>query len=718
MRKRKKGNNIKYSRVIVFISLLLFCAIIGRVIQLGMSKKIDGIDLKQLATKRVTKTDIILAKRGNIYSSNGDILAQNVSSYKLIAYLDSKRTTNKNRPQHVVDKELTASKLAPILGMEKDEILKYLNKKAYQTEFGTHGKDLNEITKKQIEDLNLPGLDFYETFKRYYPKGQFASYTIGYAKSSSNDEDTSITGEMGIEKQYNKILKGKDGYTTYQKDLKGYKIADTPVITKDAEQGKDIYLTLDENIQFFVEQALNNSNQGYNWEWFHITLLDAKTGAVLATATSPSFDPNKRNITNYLDMLCQSAYEPGSTMKTFTYMAAMENGVYNGTETYKSGVYTTADGTEIGDWNRNGWGIISFDKGYALSSNVGVINLINRHMNSLMLRQYFKKLGFGKKTGIEIPNEVSGKLGFKYETEIYNAGFGQGITTTPIQNAKALTPLTNDGMLLEPYLVSKIVDSETGEVILENKRTELERVASTDTINKMLSLMDDTVNGIGNTGSGYRIDSHELIGKTGTAQIANEKSGGYLSGKEDIISSFAGIYPKSSPKVIIYASVKKPSGGSQKPISNAVKEIVNNLSKYYGESTDTNKVEIKNYKVKNYINKNIDKVKLELENNKINYVTLGNGNKVMKQTPEKGETITTNDTIFLITNDNNITVPNVIGLSSKIAKNLLQDLNIKVNLDGVGYVTEQSISEGTAITPGMEIKLTLNPKFNLGDSNE
>ena len=718
MRKRKKGNNIKYSRVIVFISLLLFCAIIGRVIQLGMSKKIDGINLKQLATKRVTKTDIISAKRGNIYSSNGDILAQNVSSYKLIAYLDSKRTTNKNRPQHVVDKELTASKLAPILGIEKDEILKYLNRKAYQTEFGTHGKDLNEITKKQIEDLNLPGLDFYETFKRYYPKGQFASYTIGYAKSSSNDEDTSITGEMGIEKQYNKILKGKDGYTTYQKDLKGYKIADTPVITKDAEQGKDIYLTLDENIQFFVEQALNNSNQGYNWEWFHITLLDAKTGAVLATATSPSFDPNKRNITNYLDMLCQSAYEPGSTMKTFTYMAAMENGVYNGTETYKSGVYTTADGTEIGDWNRNGWGVISFDKGYALSSNVGVINLINRHMNSLMLRQYFKKLGFGKKTGIEIPNEVSGKLGFKYETEIYNAGFGQGITTTPIQNAKALTPLTNDGMLLEPYLVSKIVDSETGEVILENKRTELERVASTDTINKMLSLMDDTVNGIGNTGSGYRIDSHELIGKTGTAQIANEKSGGYLSGKEDIISSFAGIYPKSSPKVIIYASVKKPSGGSQKPISNAVKEIVNNLSKYYGENTDINKVEIKNYKVKNYINKNIDKVKLELENNKINYVTLGNGNKVMKQTPEKGETITTNDTIFLITNDNNITVPNVIGLSSKIAKNLLQDLNIKVNLDGVGYVTEQSISEGTAITPGMEIKLTLNPKFNLGYSNE
>lgn len=712
MKKRKKGNNIRYSRVIVFISLLLFFVMIGRVIQLAMSKEIDGINLKQLASKRITKTDIISAKRGNIYSSNGDILAQNVSSYKLIAYLDSKRTTNKNKPQHVVDKELTAEKLAPILGMDKKEILNYLNKKAYQTEFGTHGKDLNEITKKQIEDLNLPGLDFYETFKRYYPKGNFASYTIGYAKSSSNSEESTITGEMGIEKQYDKILKGKDGYTTYQKDLKGYKIADTPVITKDAEQGKDIYLTLDENIQFFVEQALNDSNKDYNWEWFHITLLDAKTGAVLATATSPSFDPNKRDMTNYLDMLCQSAYEPGSTMKTYTYMAAMENGVYNGTETFKSGIYTTSDGTEIGDWNRNGWGVISFDKGYALSSNVGVINLISRHMNSVMLRQYFKKLGFGKKTGIEIPNEVSGSLGFKYETEIYNAGFGQGITTTPIQIVKALTPLTNDGMLLEPYLVSKIVDSETKEVILENKRTELERVASTDTVNKMISLMDDTVNGYGNTGSGYRIDSHELIGKTGTAQIANEKSGGYLSGKEDIISSFAGIYPKSNPKVIIYSSVKKPSGGSQKPISNAVKEIVNNLSKYYGENTNTSTIEINNYKVKNYNNKNIDKVKLELENDKVKYIVLGSGNKIIKQTPAAGNTITTNDTIYLITDDNNITIPNVVGLSSKVAKSLLQNLNIKVNLNGVGYVTAQSISAGTPISEGMEINLTLNPKFS------
>ena len=711
MKKKRRKNNIKYSGVIILISLLLFCLMIGRVIQLGTSKEIDGINLQELASKRTTRTDKISADRGSIYSSNGDALAINVASYKLIAYLDSKRTTNPKKPQHVVDKEDTAEKLAPILGIEKDQILTYLSKEnVYQTEFGTAGKGLNELTKKKIEDLNLPGIDFIESYKRYYPKGNFASYIVGYAKT--NNEDGTISGEMGIEKQFDKVLKGSDGFITYQKDLKGYRIANTPVIKKDAEQGKDVYLTIDSNIQFFLEQAVNTSNKTYGWEWFTITVADAKTGAILGTVSHPSFDPNIRNISNYMDIFGQTAYEPGSTMKTFTYMAAMENGVYDGTETYKSGVYTTADGTEIGDWNRNGWGVINFDKGYAMSSNVGVINIINRHMNSTMLRQYFKKLGFGKKTGIEIPNETKGSLNFKYETEIFNAGFGQGITTTPIQNIKAMTPLTNDGIILEPYLVQKIVDSETGEVVLENKRTEIERVASTNTVQKMISLMDDCVNGWGNTGSGYRIEGGELIGKTGTAQIAGDNGRGYLQGQEDIISSFSGVYPKSNPQIIIYASVKKPSGGSQKSVSNVVKEVVENISKYYGNgdlNVETQK--IVQYELPSLVNKKTENVKTNLESNGIKYVILGNGNKVIKQIPSPKEKITSNDTVYLITNDTNITVPNVIGLSSKNAKELLQELKIKVNLDGVGYVTNQSIQPETPITEGMEITLNLEPKF-------
>ena len=714
--KKRKKNNIRFSKIVIFASLFLFACMIGRVIQLGLSTEIDGVNLKELASKRTTTTEILTAKRGSIYTSNGDALAQNVSSYKLIAYLSARRTTNEDDPQHVVDKEKTAEALAPILDMTKEEVLGYLSKEnVYQTEFGTKGRGLSELTKNKIEALNLPGIDFIESFKRYYPKGDFASYTVGYAKSTTNEEagEETITGEMGIEKYYDKILKGEDGYVQYQKDLQGYKIADTNEVRKEASQGKDIYLTIDSQIQFFVEQALNNADIDYDWEWFNITIMDAKTGAILATATTPSFDPNIRNITNYLDPTISSPYEPGSTMKTFTYMAAMENGVYNGQETYLSGVYTTTDGTQIGDWDRNGWGVITFDKGYAMSSNVGVINLINRHMSSAMLREYFKKLGFGRKTGITLPNEEAGKLDFKYETEIYNAGFGQGITTTPIQNVKAMTSLTNDGMLLEPYIVSKIVDPSTKEVILKNKRTEIERVASSETVAKMIQLMDDCVNGIGNTGSGFRIPSGELIGKTGTAQIAAEDGSGYLSGKEDIISSFSGIYPKSDPKLIIYASVKRPSGGSQKPLSNAIKEIVNNASKYYGnDDTATPEIPITEYEMPSFINKDLESTKTTLTSQGMTYTVLGTGNKVIKQYPEKGDTITNKDTVYLITNDQNLTIPNVIGLSSKVANSLLSLLGVKVNLDGIGYVTAQSIPESTPITEGLEITLTLSPKFS------
>ena len=713
--KKRKKNNIKYSKGIILISLFLFGLMILRVAQLALSPEVDGVNLKDLASRRTTARETLTAERGSIYTADGDALAQNVSSYKIIAYLDPKRTTNKKKPQHVVNKEETASKLAPILGMKKEEILKYLNKEnVYQTEFGSKGKGLSELTKTKIEELELPGIDFIESYKRYYPKGDFASYTVGYAKDEIDEEtgEETITGEMGIEKYYDKILKGKDGYVEYQKDLQGYRIADTPERRQEASQGKDIYLTIDSQIQFFVEQALNNSDINYDWEWFNITIMDAKTGALLATATTPSFDPNVRDITNYLDPTVSSPYEPGSTMKTFTYMAAMENGVYNGSETYKSGVYTTTDGTEIGDWDRNGWGTITFDKGYAMSSNVGVINLINRHLNSSMLREYYKKLGFGRKTGITLPNEEAGKLDFKYETEIYNAGFGQGITTTPIQNVKAMTALTNDGILLEPYVVKKIVDPDTKEVILKNKRTEIERVASTKTVQKMIQLMDDCVNGYGNTGSGFRIPSGELIGKTGTAQIAAENGGGYLTGKEDIISSFAGIYPKSDPKLIIYASVKRPSGGSQKPLSNAIKEIVNNASKYYGnDDTKTPEIEISEYKVPSFLNKNIESVKTSLKASGINYKIIGSGTKVIKQYPEKNDKITNKDTVYLIINDSKLKIPNVVGLSSKVANNLLKQLGVKVKLEGVGYVTSQSISENTEITPGLEITLKLSPKF-------
>ena len=566
-------HNVKVSNVVLIIVFFLFLIIITRVSYIALAKKIDNIDIQSLASKRTTKEIILKANRGTIFDSSGDVLAQDVASYTLIAYLDPKRTTDPEKPQHVVDKEKTALVLSAILNMDKETILSYLNKEnTYQTEFGVKGKGLNEIEKDTILATNLPGLDFIETTKRYYPYGKFLSYLIGYAKQ---DENGKMTGELGIEKYYNKELTGVNGKTVYQKDLKGYKIAGTKEVTEAKVDGSDIYLTIDNNIQFFLEEALNNVSSKYEFDEIDLIVANAKTGEILGYATTPSFDPNILDIKNYLDSNITS-FEPGSTMKIYTYMAALEAGVYKGNDTYMSGSFETKDKTIIRDWNKVGWGRITYDKGFIYSSNTGVVNMMDKYLDATILKNYLKKLGFGSKTDICLPNEGSGKISFKYETEVFNAAFGQGITTTPIQHIKALTSIANDGELLKPYIVKKIVsDSET----TENKRTVHANVASSETISYIKNLMWHTVNDPDGAAHAYYIEGYDLIGKTGTAQIASTNGKGYLTGDRDIIRSISLMFPKDDPEIIIYGAAKRPE--NVKVLSEPVKDIVKNISKYY-----------------------------------------------------------------------------------------------------------------------------------------
>lgn len=716
--KKRARNNIKMSNTIIVIALFLFAVMMVRAVQLSLSKEIDGVNLKELASKRTTKTETLSAKRGTIYDRNGEVLAQNVSSYKIIAYLDPKRTEKEDDPKHVVDKEETARELSPILGIDYETLLGYLNKEGvYQTEFGSKGKGLTEMVKDQIVTLNLPGIDFIETQKRYYPKGDFLSYALGYAKV---DEEGNIVGELGLEKYYDDILKGVDGFITYQKDLRGYKIANTKERVQEAQDGKDIYLTIDSNIQFFVEQAVKNSDAAYNFDWMTMVIADAKTGEILASTSTPSFDPNVRDLTNYLDPLVSFAYEPGSTMKIFTYMAAMENGVYDGNATFLSGTYETSDKTIIGDWDRNGWGWISYDTGFTYSSNVGIVNLIDHYMNAKMLRQYFLKLGFGSKTGMTLPQELSGKIQFKYETEIYNAGFGQGITTTPIQNIQALTSLTNDGMLLKPYIISKIVDHHTEDITYQGKRKEIEKVASTETVNKMKYLMNETVNGRGNTtGIYYHMDGYSLIGKTGTAQIADENGNGYLQGESDVIVSFAGIYPMDDPDIIIYTSVKRPQGGSNQPIVEPVRSVVQNISKYMGRVENPNATEaIETYVMPSVMNQKVSDAVSSLQEVGMVPVVIGDGDKVIRQFPFQNTVVSSREKVFLVTSSSSFTMPNLVGYSSKEASTYLSLLGIPYRLEGNGYVLSQSIPVGTPLSSSVEVVLTLAPKFEVEKSSD
>ncbi len=699
--KKKARNDIKFNNLVYFLALFLFLVLAGRCAYLSLSSEVDGINLKEFASRRTTRKETIAAKRGTIYDVNGKALAQNVYSYTLIAYLSPSR----GEGNYVTEKEKTAEALAPILNMEKESILKLLNKDVYQTEFGTKGKGLTELTKEKIESLNLDGIDFIEDQKRYYPNHDFLSYTLGYAK---NDEDGNIVGELGLEALYNKELTGTDGFRIYQKDLKGYKIAGTSEVVQEAENGYDIYLTIDADIQLRVEESIKKVAEQYNFEQINIVVAEAKTGKILAISTYPSFDPNIRNITNYLDPNVSVAFEPGSTMKIFSYMAVMEAGKYNGDETFHSGTYTTKDGTELGDWKREGWGEITYDKGFALSSNVGVVNLISKYLSREELLSFYQKLGFGSKTGIELANEVSGKLDFKYETEVLNAGFGQGIMTTSIQNVKALTTLANDGMLLKPYLVDKIVDDE-GNVIVQNGRTEIEKVASTETINKLKDLMEDVVQ-VG-TGTSYKMDGYDLIAKTGTAQIASENGQGYLTGAYDVIRGFAGLYPKDDPDIIIYANVKRPKPNSPAPLAKLVKEVIENISKIRSNKVEEEEKTLEEWTLDSYQNKEVGSIQQELEEHQITPIVLGDGEKIIEQYPEKDTVVSAGSKVFLKTNSSNITLPNMNGWSKKEVMSFCNLASLPVTIEGSGYVTEQSLPEGTKIESGMTLNVVLKKKY-------
>ncbi len=715
-RKQKRLKTWKFPQLVFafFTFVIVFLYLVFA--YLSLSPTILGINMDQFAKNRNTVKQVLPATRGTIYDKEGNTLALNVASYTVVAYLSESRSKNSTTPLHVTNPEEAAEKLSPVLDMTVEDLLKLLTKKSYQVELGPGGRGISELKKEEVEALGLPGIDFIENHKRYYPNGNFASYVLGYAKDNKDGE---IEGELGIELKYNNILKGTDGKLEYQRDRFGYKIANTKEHRVNAEDGSDIYLTIDSNIQRFIESSVKEVEEEYHPEWMMIHVMDAKTGDILGTGSTPSFDPNIRNITNYENPLVSYLYEPGSTMKTFTYMCAMEKGTYKGDDTYRSGNFKIGDDT-VYDWYRPGWGVITYDKGYEYSSNVGIANLLDRYISKKDLKDCLAKYGFGKITGIELSREQAGNVKFNYPIEVITAGFGQGITTTAIQQLQALTMIANQGRMLKPHIIDKIIDPNTKEVTYQSKVEKSEQIVTQTTVNKMKELMFNVIHGQdpGSTGYLYRIDGFDIIGKTGTAQIYDQKTGAWLSGKNDYIFSFTGLYPKDDPQIIIYAAMRRPSWGTSTGLAKASKDVMQSIAKYRNMFSEvTSPTNISEYKMNTYVNKVLNDAKAELDVLGVKQVVIGNGNKVIKQYPKKGDLVLSSDTVYLMTNDPNPTIPSLIGFSRADAIRILEWMGIPYEEEGYGYVTSQSIPAGT-VKNGETMKLTLNEKYGLAEETK
>ena len=691
---RKKAT-VKISKFIMIIVAFLFLAAIAKLSYIVLSDKVDGIDLQQMASSITTVKKTLYANRGNIFDVNGEKLATTVNSYNVIAYLAESRTTDADNPRHVVDKEKTASALAPLLNMSEERILELLNKDLYQTQLGPGGNDITEVLKNAIEELALPGIGFESSSKkRYYRNSSFAAYIIGYAKKNDNNE---LVGELGIEGYFNDVLAGTNGYTQYLKyTSSNYKIPNTPEDTVEAIDGADIYLTIDFDIQKLAEKAVSTFQNDYNTEWAIFTVMDAKTGAIVASATSPSFDPNDTNtITSYMNPLVSYQFEPGSVMKIFSFASAIEEGLYDGAEIYKSGSIQVDSETIVNDAEKGGWGEITFDTGFANSSNVAATILAFRMLDKAdkKLPDYYSDLGFGKKTGIELANEAVGDTKIVYKSELSNASFGQGISVTPIQMLQALSSMTNDGNVIKPYIVDKIVDSE-GNITYEGSREVVGNVYSSSTVSKMHELMHKVVSE--GTGKPYGNADVSVIGKTGTAQIASP-NGGYLGGEYDTIRSFAGIFPEDDPEYIVYVAARHFVGTSTK-FANVNTTAINEIAKYANLTKDTNTNDLsKVYTLNNYISKETNSVITSLENTPIEKIIIGNGKYIINQYPLKNSFVLEDGKLFLVTNSSEITMVDLTGWSLNEVKTYCNLTGLKLEYSGYGYVVSQSISKDTLI---------------------
>ncbi len=690
---------------------LLFFVLIFRYFSIEISGEVNGQPLAAKAQQKYNRVGTLPASRGIIYDRNKVVIAEDTAAYTLIAILDKKMTTSPKKPQHVTNLNKTARELSKYIDLDESEIYRILSngkkESRFQVEFGKAGRDIDYNTKKKIEELKLPGITFSRDSKRFYPNGIFASHVVGYADRLKQDDGTyKSVGKMGIEKTLNKQLTGTNGKLNYESDLWGYILPDGNENIKPAQNGNDVYLTIDQKIQTFLEDAMDDVVKDYNPKKIIAIVADPKTGDILAMGQRPSFEPeSKDGIENsWHNEAIETSYEPGSTMKIFTLAAAVQEKVFNPNELYKSGSYKVTEKSQaIHDHNYSGWGTISYLEGVQRSSNVAFAKIAKEKLGFTTYREYLTKFGFDKPTGIELPDETSGKIQYHYPIEKITTAYGQGSAITAIQQIQAATAIANDGKMLKPHIIDKIVNHDTGKTIKKTSAEVVSTPISADTAKEVRDILETVVTSPKGTGGRYKIDGYSVAGKTGTANIPGD-NGKYLSGVNSYMFSFLGMAPKDDPKLIVYVAVQQPelegleAGQGAIPVSAIFNPVMKNSLQYLNvEPSEVETAEIN--KLPDFTGDSVEDTIKSVTEDGFEPVILGNGKKVTGQLPKAGSTIMEGEKVIIKTGGK-LTAPDMTGWSLRDVMKVASLANLKLNSKGKGFVTDQNIKPKEPLKSG------------------
>lgn len=696
---------ITFALIVIIFSVLTVNVFVVSVLGYHFN---SGTNIKDVVKNIHTVTETIYARRGAITDTNGTILTEDTTAYTLYAYIAPDRYNQYNEPAFVDNPEDAARKISEVIGESYDRVLEILSSETQkQVEFGSKGKYLTYAQKVMLESYKIPGLGFYEIIKREYPSQNLASTLIGI---TTYDEVNKIqNGIMGIESYYNDVLNGSNGHEVYRQDRDQYRFDTIEHLTQPAVDGKNVKLTIEKTIQEELDSTLMSflslEEIAASEAWGAV--MDVKTGKILAMADAPAFDASDPN-TVYINRATQYAYEPGSTMKTFTYAASLDVGAHDPNSLFDSSSFYLFVDPQTGKGSRSktrtsftvnnagsrNYGMITYDYGYQMSSNVMIAELLTSKLDHTVFQDYLHDLGFYQPIQFDRIPESSGIELWNRVPEIITNGFGQGSTVTMLQLLQAHTAIFNNGTMIKPYVIEEIYNPNTEQVEYQGKTEVLKQVFKESTAKKMQELMHDNVENV--AGKRFNVPEVNIMAKTGTAQFV--KDGEYA--KNEFIYSVAIGFPYENPKYMIYTAYRAHMNHDERASAEQIKNIIRKIVTLDPESTNQgseNGSSVSSRQLDNYINLNVAKANTILNDLGYNVLVFGKGDTVINQYPKQYETILSNERVMLFTSKNELSVPNMSGWSGKEVRAFASFTGLNINIEGNGFVVSQSVLEGTEI---------------------
>ena len=665
--------------------------------------------------------ETIFASRGSIYDTNGITVAQDVQTYDIICYLDQDRLSNGSDVAYVDNPSYTANALAPILGMEAGEIYDILtsNYGLYQVELGAKGRNLTQQQVDQIKAIEgLNGIGFRNSYERYYPYGEsFSPQLLGFAQS---DNTGKLIGKLGIEAYLNDELSGTDGYRSYQQDKNGYVLPGMFDETVEAIDGYDVYLTLDVPIQEALNTCLQTTMEYKNASRAWGAVVEVNTGKILAWGQTPSFNPNSPKSDDVqVNYGSQLAYEPGSVMKAVIYSSAMDLGEYNGTTLFNSSPYCYLDdtsrtyaGNQLGcifNVSHLDWGNIELDYGLIYSSNVATATLLSSYVGIDNYKEYLDRYHLYQKVNTDGIDEIAGYTNYGLSAvDCITATYGQGSSTTMLQLLQAYTAIFGNGEMIKPYIIDKIVDTNNDKIVYQGSRQVVSTPIKESTAKQMQDLLRRVVSDEAGTCRHYEAKTVNVMGKTGTSEIPLD---GTYSETDSIISCMLG-FPYEDPQYMVYYAYVSPETVYYNYDVKPAPDLIDRIALLEGLNVQDGSEEtirtIFKSEMPNLISSDVNSAIENLESNQLNVVTIGNGDKVIKQYPSAGNDVYTNQRVFLLTNGNEINLPDFTNWTRKDIISFWNLTNLPITMDGYGIGYEQSLAAGSIADGSVEIIIKLH----------